>query len=176
MAVTLTSTGTGRGSSPTNQDPRDSRLQEMNRVVAHEFLKSSKGRRGTSLAWVLRAFEGCHPRYLDEELWDVELVLSRFGADVGARLERLELYIMTPTWEFFFLRDPDEPIDVRQLATDSTASRSVARAYVTRLEEAAEVVVICGGWGFLEDDEQDLEATNNDMDEVLTWRIRKKTT
>ncbi|PIL33124.1 hypothetical protein GSI_04573 [Ganoderma sinense ZZ0214-1] len=158
-------------SQATSQYP-DPELRKINLTIACEFLKASKGRLGTSLAWVLRAFEGC-PGDLDQELWDVEMALS-YLAEVGGHLERLELYIVTPTSKDLFpYRDPAEPIDLKQLATNGTASRSVARAYISRLEEAADVVVISGGWGFLEDDEQDLEAYINDDEDVRTWRTRK---
>ncbi|PIL33127.1 hypothetical protein GSI_04576 [Ganoderma sinense ZZ0214-1] len=122
------------------------------RAIAEQFLMAlrqthrQEAGRGTSLAWVLHGKTG-DTSELEGELRDVEEVLSNH-ADSGGRLERLELYVVTSK------PDPytPQPVDVAQVATDGTASRLVTRAYVSRLEHAADAVVIGGGWGFLEDD------------------------
>ncbi|KAI1791623.1 hypothetical protein LXA43DRAFT_423208 [Ganoderma leucocontextum] len=130
--------------------------------VVNFLYRITPPRRAVSLAWVLRADQN-NISQLEAELSDVEQVLSGH-ADAGARLERLELYVTTSK------PHPYQPqaLDVTQVKTDGRASRLVAREHVSRLEDAAEVVIVGGGWEFAEDDilEPDVDVCENEEEEV----------
>ncbi|KAI1791624.1 hypothetical protein LXA43DRAFT_423207 [Ganoderma leucocontextum] len=136
------------------------------RDIAEHFLASflapQQAARGISLAWVLSA-DRSSPSQLEEQLGDVEQVLSSY-AQQGARLERLELYVTTLDHRACSTQYcwPPEVVDVTQIWTDGVASRLVTRAYVSRLEAAADVVVVGGGWGFAEDDKPNVDARENE--------------
>ena len=142
-------------------DPKEERSpRAMNRFIAREFLEASKVRQGTSLAWVLRAFKWC-PSHLEEELCYIERVVSGRARD-GARLERLELYIMAADEHDYHWKYGVVPVDVTQITTDGMASQLATRAYVSRLEKVVDVVFISGGWGFAQDDKGDLDTGENE--------------
>lgn len=117
--------------------------------AADSLYRITHPRRTTSLAWVLCTDEG-DAALLEAELSDVEQVL-RDHANSGARADRLELYVTTPSLPHSY---EAQALDVTHVKADCRASRLVGKEYVSRLQAAAEVVVIGGGWRSAEDDEE----------------------
>ena len=123
---------------------RTTQSRSTKQAIAEHFLASARllpeAGYEASLAWVLQTEASSTPR-LEEELGDIEQVLLNH-AHQGGRLNALELYITTSGPEEIYWWKVS---GVSQITIDREASRFVTRDYVSRLEDAVDIVFVSGG-------------------------------